>query len=128
WYTRASMAWAQGRDLTTRRYLNSVAPLKAQLALGYDTPSWGAEAGLTVAARRKKVEYPEADGSTPADFKAPGYAVMDLSSWWAPATVKGLRLQAGIYNIFDKKYWNALDVPRASGRSAAPIGSFTETG
>jgi hemoglobin/transferrin/lactoferrin receptor protein len=82
-----------------------VAPLKAILALGYRTPQWGTEVVSTMARRRTQVADPK------VDFQAPGYGVMDLNAWWTPAAVKGLRVQAGVFNVFDRKYWNALDVP-----------------
>ncbi|MDS1140852.1 TonB-dependent hemoglobin/transferrin/lactoferrin family receptor [Pusillimonas sp. SM2304] len=128
WYTWGSLAWSRGKDQDTDRYLNSVAPLKAILALGYRSEQWGAEAITTLAKRRSHVEYPEAtaDVSTP-DFQAPGYGLLDLTAWWKPQAVKGVRLQAGIYNAFDKKYWNALNVPRP-GRDPHPIDYYTEPG
>ncbi|MGB6242641.1 MAG: TonB-dependent hemoglobin/transferrin/lactoferrin family receptor [Castellaniella sp.] len=128
WFTRGALAWTQGRDLDADQYLNSVAPLKAIVALGYRTPQWGAEAVSTLARRRTQVADPQ------ADFQAPGYGVMDLNAWWTPAAVKGLRVQAGVLNLFDKKYWNALDVPddywkSSGGRSTArPIDWYTQPG
>src|SRR5690606_24869376 len=59
WYTWGSVAWAEGKDQDKGTYLNSIAPLKAILALGYRAPQWGAEGIWTVAQRRDKVEYPE---------------------------------------------------------------------
>ncbi len=131
WYTWGSLAWAHGRDQDTGRHLNSVAPLKALLALGYREDMWGAEAIVTLAKRRTQVEYPApetAPGASGPDFEAPGYGLLDLSAWWKPQTVKGLRVQAGVYNVFDKTYWNALNVPRPGGRGQAPIDSYTEPG
>ena len=54
-----------------------------------------------------------------ADFKAPGDGVADLTAYWTPASIKGLKLQAGIYNILNQTYWNALNVPTA-GAVALP--------
>ncbi len=71
WYTRGSLAWTHGRDLDEDQYLNSGAPLKAILALGYRTPQWGTEAVSTLARRRTQVADPQ------ADFEAPGY----MASW-----------------------------------------------
>ena len=120
WYTRGSLAWTHGRDLDEDQYLNSVAPLKAILALGYRTPQWGTEVVSTMARRRTQVADPK------VDFQAPGYGVMDLNAWWTPAAVKGLRVQAGVFNVFDRKYWNALDVP--DGTPPRPIDWYTQPG
>ena len=58
---------------------------------------------LTAALKRDKVEYPNPTAKAPnADFQAPGYGVMDLMGYWRPEAVKGLQLQAGVYNLFDK--------------------------
>lgn len=129
WYTWGGLAWARGRDQDTGRALNSVAPLKFVAGLGYKTTQWGAEALFTGAARRSQVEYPDPVPEMPqADFQAPGYGVLDLTAWWQPEQVKGLRVQAGVFNVFDKTYWNALDVPRSNARGAAPLASYTEPG
>lgn len=130
WYTRGSVAWTVGKDRSTGDYLNSVAPLKAILALGYQSPQWGAEAIWTMAAKRNKVKYPDATAQVPyPDFKAPGYGTLDLVAHWTPEAVKGLRIQAGLMNAFDKKYWNALNVPTAgSSRISRGIDYYTEPG
>ncbi|HWK70760.1 MAG TPA: TonB-dependent hemoglobin/transferrin/lactoferrin family receptor [Burkholderiaceae bacterium] len=130
WYTWGSLAWANGKDQDTDTYLNSVAPLKLILALGYRADQWGAESIVTLAKRRTEVEYPEPTSTQKyADFKAPGYGLLDLTAWWKPQAVKGLRLQAGVYNVFDRKYWNALDVPTpGSSGFANPIDSYTQPG
>lgn len=129
WYTWGALAWAHGRDQETGNYLNSVAPLRVALGLGYKRSEWGVETLLTAAQRRDKVEYSEpAPGVPQADFQAPGYGVLDITGWWKPAPVKGLRLQAGVFNVFDKTYWNALNVPRSGGRGSAPVASYTEPG
>src|SRR3546814_4419333 len=120
-----------GRDQDTDQHLNSVAPLKAAIALGYRTPLWGAEALRSAAAACHDVEYPNQTADAPEpDFQAPGYGVVDFSAWWKPPVVKGLRIQAGIYNLFDKKYWNALDVPSTDGTAAIPrpIDYYTQPG
>ena len=58
WRTWGSLAWAVGKDEGTGQYLNSVAPLKAVLGVGYGRDVWGVDAMLTTALRRNKVEYP----------------------------------------------------------------------
>lgn len=121
WYTWGSVAWAHGRDQDTNEYINSVAPLRAIVGVGYRQQQWGAEAVTTLARHRNKVTNPE------TDFQAPGYGLLDLSAWWAPQVVKGMKLQAGVYNVFDKTYWNALNVS-TGGRDSAPVDYYTEPG
>ncbi|MCO5063751.1 MAG: TonB-dependent hemoglobin/transferrin/lactoferrin family receptor [Rhizobiaceae bacterium] len=103
WKAWGSLAYAEGKNTDTDEYLNSVPPLRAILGLGYEQETWGVDVSTTLAAARDKVSG--------TGFAAPGYGIVDLSGYWEPAEVKGLRIQAGVYNLFDKKYWNALDVP-----------------
>lgn len=130
WRTWGSLAWAVGKDENTGQYLNSVAPLKAVLGLGYSRDVWGVDAMLTTALKRDKVEYPDGPpAAANADFQAPGYGVVDLMGYWRPAAVKGLQVQAGVFNLFDKKYWEAINVPTA-GSIALPrtVDWYTEPG
>lgn len=130
WRTWGSLAWAVGKDEGTGQYLNSVAPLKAVLGLGYSRDVWGVDAMLTTALQRNKVEYPEASATAPnPDFQAPGYGVVDLMGYWRPAAVKGLQVQAGVFNLFDKKYWEAINVPTAGAIAIPrPVDWYTEPG
>lgn len=123
WYSWGSVAWARGRDQDTRHYVNSVAPLRAIVALGYRRDQWGMEAIGTLVRHRDEVADPE------TDFQAPGFGLLDLTAWWKPVAVKGVKVRAGVYNVFDKKYWNALNVRAGGGRSAdAPIDYYSEPG
>lgn len=130
WYTRGALAWSHGRDQDTGQYLNSVAPLKATIAVGYRAPQWGVEGLVSAAAARSDVEYSSATPDAPhPDFKAPGYGVVDLTAWWKPQAVHGLRVQAGVYNLLDKKYWNALDVPtQGTTKLVRPVAYYTQPG
>ncbi|WP_447982449.1 TonB-dependent hemoglobin/transferrin/lactoferrin family receptor [Achromobacter kerstersii] len=130
WRTWGSLAWAVGKDENTGQYLNSVAPLKAVLGVGYSRDVWGVDAMLTTALKRDKVEYPDGPPAAGyADFQAPGYGVVDVMGYWRPAAVKGLQVQAGVFNLFDKKYWEAINVPTA-GSIALPrtVDWYTEPG
>jgi hemoglobin/transferrin/lactoferrin receptor protein len=122
WQAWTSVAWAVGKDRETKQHLNSVAPLTGTLGLSYTQQQYGADLTLTAARSRDKVEN---DG----DFQAPGYAVVDLSGYWQPAALDGVRLQAGLFNLFDKQYWNALNVPSAGGRTTPqPADYYSEPG
>ncbi|WP_081991710.1 TonB-dependent hemoglobin/transferrin/lactoferrin family receptor [Inquilinus limosus] len=118
WRSWASLAWAVGRDEGAEVYLNSVPPLRAIVGLGYDSTSWGADASLTMATRRDKVEEE-------TQFKAPGYAIVDLTGWWEPERLNGVRIQAGVFNLFDRKYYDALNIPDSPTQ---PLRYYTEPG
>lgn len=103
WVTWASVAVSQGKNTETQEYLNSIPPIRAIVGLGYNADSWGADVSLTMAAARDKVSG--------GGFVAPGYGIVDTTAYWEPKFAKGMKLQAGVFNVFDKKYWNATDVP-----------------
>ncbi len=117
WRTWASVAYAHGKDTDTDEYLNSIPPLRAILGLGYAQEQWGADVSWLMAAKR--------DDVSGTGFKAPGYGVVDTTVWWQPEQVTGLKIQAGVFNIFDQKYWNAVDVPESRG---LPDDYYTEPG
>lgn len=118
WRTWGSVAWSHGKDTDTDEYINSVAPLRAIVGLGYARETWGSDVSLSMAAARDKVSG--------TGFEAPGYGVVDATGWWAPKQLEGFRVQAGIFNIFDKKYWNAIDVPDGTTQEARDF--YSETG
>ncbi|TWF54623.1 TonB-dependent hemoglobin/transferrin/lactoferrin family receptor [Neorhizobium alkalisoli] len=100
-FTRASLAYAYGEDLDTGELINSVAPLKGIAAIGYEQENWGTELQFTAVKRVSNLST--------SSFKAPGYGLFNLTGWYQPEQMKGLRIQAGIYNIFDRTYYDALE-------------------
>jgi hemoglobin/transferrin/lactoferrin receptor protein len=119
WKVWGSVAWANGEDRETNQRLSSVAPITSLLGLSYAQDDLGADLMLRTATARNKVQ-------DSGDFKAPGYGVVDLTGYWQPAELKGVKLQAGLFNAFDKKYWNAIDVP--TGTLAQPDDFYSEVG
>jgi hemoglobin/transferrin/lactoferrin receptor protein len=124
WRGWGSLAWMVGRDTGLDQYLNSIPPLRAIAGIGYDNGNWGSDVAVRMAASRDKVG--------PGGFRSPAYAVADLMAWWEPEQLPGLRLQAGVFNIFDTKYWDALKVddnidPALRDRYSEPGRSFRFT-
>lgn len=124
-FVESSLAVAYGEYGDTGARLRSVAPLKSLVGLGYEQESWGAQmTGIFSAAMP--------DDHVANTFDAPGYGVFNLSGWWEPEQVKGMRIQAGVYNIFDKTYWNAVGVasvnPNSVGSANQPVAFYSEPG
>jgi len=101
-HVSGSLAYANGKDADSGEYVDSVAPAKAAFTIGYAKETWGTDATLITATKE-----PKKDGDT---FRTPGYGIVDLTAWWKPEQVKGLTLRAGVYNVFDKTYYDALNV------------------
>ncbi|WP_027014336.1 TonB-dependent hemoglobin/transferrin/lactoferrin family receptor [Comamonas composti] len=116
--------WAMGlsRGTSKSRYdgdksqpLDSVLPRKAIIGAGYDAPAkrWGVNLTGTFVAGKQAVatnrdSYMNAGQaiteSTTQLFRVPGYAIFDLVGYWQLA--KNVRLNAGIYNLGDRRYWD----------------------
>lgn len=112
----AGLAYTRGNDLTNDTFIRSVAPFKAVASVGYDTDFWGLGLDwIGVAASR------EDDGKGPTGtsyFETPGYGIVDLTAWWEPEQMKGLKINAGIYNVFDKTYYDYTSVRSNSATQA----------
>ncbi|SES02730.1 TonB-dependent receptor [Sphingobium sp. YR768] len=106
WRMWGSVAYAHGKDTDEDTYLNSVPPLRGIVGVGYRQERFGADLSATVAAKRDKVETMSSSLN-----KTPGYGIVDFTGWVKPGLFEGLRLQGGVYNILDKTYYNALDIP-----------------
>ena len=117
---RAGLAYARGTNLETDKLLASVPPLKAIVGLGYETEAWGVDLLWT------GVEG--VDDQSAASFKAPGYGIFDLTGWWEPEQVKGLRIQAGVFNVFDATYYDALNTKDYTTITAANKEFYSEPG
>lgn len=118
-----SVAYAYGEDKDTGEFVRTVAPFKAIAGLAYTAEHWGADfSGVFSAAMRD-------DGSADT-FDAPGFGLFNLTGWWEPEQLNGTRIQAGVYNIFDKKYWNAVGVREVDPVSTSyqPVDYYSEPG
>lgn len=108
WLVRGSFAYTRGVNKTDDTFLNSIPPMQGIVALAYGTENWGAEVSTKLAGKRDDVAL----SGTDTGFKAPGYAIFNASAWWRPMPqIADLELQVGVYNIFDRKYFDAVNVP-----------------
>lgn len=117
---RASVSHARGDDLAGDRPLGSVDPTRAVLGLRYDAPSgiWNVEALATLVDAQDRV-------ASAAQFRAPGYAVIDLLANLRIADFA--RLGVGVFNVADRKYWEWADV-RGRPASDPAIDRYTRPG
>ncbi|WP_426281034.1 TonB-dependent hemoglobin/transferrin/lactoferrin family receptor [Lysobacter soli] len=119
WSVRGAAAWSKGEDRTTNEPLPSIDPLRATLGVAYDADAWGVELAGRFAAR--KDDLPAAN-----QFEVPGYGVVDLLAHWnfAPGAV----FDVGVFNLADRKYWDAADVPSGTLASSAVLDRYTSSG
>jgi hemoglobin/transferrin/lactoferrin receptor protein len=133
WSLRAAAAWSRGKgrgpeqvevapdefeEVVMTRRLESIDPVTAALGLRYDRDAWGMElAGRYAGQRDLPDPLPVASGPQPVPyFESPSHAVLDLYAHWNIAP--GARLDAGIFNLGDRKYWDAGDMALIAANSA----------
>ena len=124
WSLRGAAAWSRGEgkgpqevevapnvfeERIVTRNLDSVDPLTATLGVTYESDAWGAELAGRFVQRKDRV-------SDPSYYQQGGYGVLDLYAHWEFAP--GARFNMGIFNLTDRKYSEAGDVPVVSGASA----------
>jgi hemoglobin/transferrin/lactoferrin receptor protein len=118
----AALAAARGTDEVADQPLNSVDPHQVVAGLRYNANDarWNAELILTAGRRQTRV-----DETLGEQFRPPGYAVLDLIGQYR--INEALRLDLGLYNLADRKYWEWADV-RGRLASDIAIDRFTRPG
>ncbi|WP_127104919.1 TonB-dependent receptor domain-containing protein [Pararhodobacter zhoushanensis] len=104
WFGRVAASMIDGVDQTTGRVLASTPSHQILLELGHRLPAQNLEFGWrgTFAGGMET-----ASGDT-----VPGYGVHDLFVTWRPdqGALRGVEVQLAVNNVFDRYYYNALDV------------------
>lgn len=110
---RVNLAYAHSRgDVVSQGVpLNSVDPDTMTLGLGWVDSSGRFELDLVATGAQRKSRVNDSD---PELFQAPGYGVVDLLASWR--VNEHLKVNAGVFNIADKRYSTWADV---QGRSAS---------
>lgn len=117
------LAYAYGKNVESGAALRSVAPFKAVAGIGYERENWGVDLTGVFAGKMR-------DDGDPDTFDAPAYAIANLTGWWEPEQIKGMRIQAGIYNLFDKTHYDALAVRdvNLNAASSQPMEYYSQPG
>ncbi|MEX5343032.1 TonB-dependent receptor [Pseudomonas sp. I2] len=104
-YTQGSLAYAHGRNDDNGQPLNSINPLTAVIGLGYEQQNYGGLLSWTLVKRKTRVDDTTffAPDGTSSQFRTPGYGVLDLTGFYK--VTDDITVNAGLYNLTDKKYW-----------------------
>uniref|UniRef100_A4Y0Z1 TonB-dependent hemoglobin/transferrin/lactoferrin family receptor n=1 Tax=Ectopseudomonas mendocina (strain ymp) TaxID=399739 RepID=A4Y0Z1_ECTM1 len=133
-YTQGSIAYARGRNEETGEALNSINPLTGVFGLGYEQERFGALLSWTLVKRKTRIDdssFNSPDGSG-SQFASPGYGILDLTGHYRLSD--DLTVNAGLYNLTDKKYWlwddvrGYDDVGEAGVTSPANLDRLTQPG
>jgi len=112
--------------------LDSILPRKAIVGLGYNAPAgrWGASlTGIFTGGKQATPNTREnynnegteiIDTTTVELFRVPGNAVFDLAGWWQirHSADSSVRLNFGVYNLFDRRYWDYASARRIQPNEA----------
>ncbi|MGJ3441279.1 TonB-dependent receptor [Pseudomonas sp. Je.1.5.c] len=118
-YTQTSIAYAHGRNDDNGQPLNSVNPLTGVFGLGYEQANYGGLLSWTLVKRKSRVDDSAffAPDGTSKQFRTPGYGVLDLSGFYK--VTDDITVNAGLYNLTDKKYWQWDSVRGYDGQGEA---------
>ncbi len=100
--------------------MNSIQPYKTTASLAWDDPQKRGGASLTAFHTRSKQAEPDvaaAQSQPAAYFAVPSATVVDLAGYWKIG--KHAELNAGIYNLGDKKYWDYAAVRTLAAATTA---------
>ncbi|MDQ2702986.1 MAG: TonB-dependent hemoglobin/transferrin/lactoferrin family receptor [Pseudomonadota bacterium] len=102
WSLRFASAYARGEDRDTGLALDSIDPLTATLGAAYDAGQWDVELAGRFAGRKDRVSDPDL-------YRQAGYGVFDLLAHYE--ITPGARVSVGVFNLGDRKYTLAGDLP-----------------
>lgn len=102
-----ALSYAKAMNLDDDVPLSSSQPFKGVFGVGYNTETWGVDTSVVAAAYINQTITSRAGSST---RRLPGYGIVNVAGWWEPKQLNGTRLQAGVYNLFDKTYYDAMNV------------------
>lgn len=122
WRLRFAAAWARGDDTERDRPLNGIEPGRIALGLAYgpDSGTWGGELLARTSARKQRIDH-----GSGVLFAPPGFAALDLATWWQPHPAA--RIHLAIENLFDRKYWTWASV-RGVPADARDLERYTQPG
>jgi hemoglobin/transferrin/lactoferrin receptor protein len=102
WTVFANAAFQRGEDEDTGLPIDSVDPFTGLVGVRYQaSPLWGIEARQRFVAGKTRV-------SSPTIYRPGGYGVTDFTAFYNPTP--NITINANVYNIFDRSYFNAQDV------------------
>jgi hemoglobin/transferrin/lactoferrin receptor protein len=112
WQVNGGFFAMKSRDDERHLPLETEMPPRLDLGVGYASATWGLHLDWRFSAAKKSFKtdvYDASNGFKRAVVPKTGsYSLVDLSGYWNPTP--NLRLQMGVRNLLDKKYWDHQDI------------------
>ena len=123
WQLRGGYGYTKGTG-ENGQGLESISPHQLKLGVGQKANRWNWELAATHVAAKKRSDMPS---NTSAVFLSPSHTVLDLTT--QVELRKGVRLNVGLFNLTDKKYWNWSDVRGVTAAAErAAIDAYSQPG
>lgn len=119
WRTHAAYGYTRGRQTNTDTPLDTISPRQLVVGVRYDAARVGMQFTASHWAGKKAGDA--AEGA----WLSPAATVLDLSAQWRIRP--GTRLNVGLYNLTDKKYWRWSDVRGLTGNPVY-VDAYTQPG
>jgi iron complex outermembrane receptor protein len=111
-FASAGLAHTRGRNDTEDTDLAEIPPLKGFAALRYDVGTWFGEVEGVFAGKQDKIDAAVREQATG------GWGIFNLKAGFV---AKGVRVLAGIRNLFDKQYFEHLSYLRDPFATGAKV-------
>ncbi len=122
---KTSLSYTRGKDKNNKQPYSPVNPFNGYVGLAYDSHSqiWGTELGVRFAAKKSVNKIAKNSILKPIG----GYGVVDLSTYYI--FNKNLHVNAGVYNLFNKKYatWTNYQNSDSYNKATEPGRFFAAT-
>jgi iron complex outermembrane recepter protein len=115
----ASIAYVYGQNDTENRPLAQIPPLEGKIGLGWEDKTWSVGTLLRLVAPQHRYAVNEGNIVGQDISETPGFVVFSINGAWTP--IKGLRIAAGIDNLFNATYAEHIS------RSGAMVPGYEQT-
>lgn len=117
WYARLSASTLEGTNKATGEDIGTLTPDRLALDLGLKLTEWNTRLGTRIQAADEFERRGLSSGALTIVERRPGYVVLDLYTSWRPDFADGLRIDAGVDNVFDHDYDRVFEGVSEPGRN-----------
>lgn len=126
WELGATLAYAWGRNRSSGRALPQIPPLEARLSATYDDGTWSASALWRIVAAQRRYALNEGNVVGKDFGPSAGFGVFSISGGYA--VNRKVKLVIGVDNLFDKRYFEHLNLAGNAGFGYAANTAINEPG